>query len=214
MLIRSVLVKKSTVTPEGYGVYSTTFLPKGTIIWFPCEECEIYTPVQMEEMEKQNLFELDEYGYYLNDGNNILPCGQAHLLNHSCEANVLDFGLDFGIAVKDILPNDEITIDYGTFYADLKYNDWTVQCSCKKKSCRKIISPSDFSNQKTQKHWEKNVLSALNELKKVNQPLHSLLEHNSEKYRKLLETENYSFSDLNQDIRSLENTINDTLIYR
>ncbi|KAA1243802.1 SET domain-containing protein [Aquimarina sp. RZ0] len=214
MLLNSVLIKKSS-TALGYGIYSKRHIPKGAVVWFPCEDCEIYTPEDMKKIGDQNLTELDEYGYYLNDGNNILPCNQAHLLNHSCTPNVLDFGLDFGIAIKDIHPNEEITIDYSTFYADAKYNDWTVYCTCNNEHCRKEIVPKDYKNTTIRENWIQQILDAIQCIKKVDQPLHEVLYHNSDKYKWLLQSDlnTLSKSDLNIDIRSKKKTTEQDFIY-
>jgi hypothetical protein len=85
---------------------------------------------------------LDEYGYRLFDGKVILPCMGAHLLNHSCNAPALDYGLGVGIAVRDIKAGEEVTIDYRTFRHELP---WEFACSCGAPMCvgtvRSIAGP-------------------------------------------------------------------------
>jgi hypothetical protein len=216
MLIPSIIVKKSRIDSSGYGIFSKTYLLKGTVIWLPCEHCEVYSTEQMKSISEHDLFELDEYGYYLNDGTNILPCNQAHLLNHSCIPNVLDFGLDFGIAIADIQPNEEITIDYGTFIADKVHNDWTVNCNCNNSTCRKIISPRDYANSTLQNVWRSKITEALKYIGKVEQPLHEILLKNSSIYPLLLK-ENFEVSnnfDLNKSVTDPKQTLpRDAFLY-
>jgi len=75
-------------------------------------------------------------------------CDLWWYINHSCKPNA---GLKGGrrvIAIRDIKPGDEITIDYSTTEAD-PY--WRMECSCGESNCRRVIrsiqyfSPRDFA---------------------------------------------------------------------
>jgi uncharacterized protein len=56
-------------------------------------------------------------------------------LNHSCDANCGQKGRNI-VALRDIKPREEITIDYSSTVGD---KEWKFTCSCKSKRCRKIL---------------------------------------------------------------------------
>lgn len=59
--------------------------------------------------------------------------------NHSCNPNSylkIDNNLAFLHALEDIEKNSEITWDYSTTMFN---DDWTMECFCMKKECRKLI---------------------------------------------------------------------------
>lgn len=60
--------------------------------------------------------------------------------NHSCEPNCGMHGEITFIAIKDILPGEELTIDY----AFIDNEDYSFECSCGTKSCRHIITGFDW----------------------------------------------------------------------
>jgi SET domain-containing protein len=55
--------------------------------------------------------------------------------NHSCDPNVKSNGNDGLVALRDIKPGEEITIDYALF----SNKDWTMTCSCGALNCRKVV---------------------------------------------------------------------------
>jgi D-alanine-D-alanine ligase-like ATP-grasp enzyme len=60
-------------------------------------------------------------------------------INHSCEPNAWIRGLDV-IARTDIRPEEEITLDYATFYNEMMPS---FQCECGARSCRRTITGHD-----------------------------------------------------------------------
>lgn len=62
--------------------------------------------------------------------------GPARYINHSCEPNCGIRGLFKVVAMRAILPGEEITWDYEM----TEKNDWwRLRCKCGSPSCRKII---------------------------------------------------------------------------
>lgn len=58
-------------------------------------------------------------------------------INHSCDPNTYILGKQTVIALKNIKPNEEITMDYSLTEAD---KGWSIEsCTCGSVSCRKII---------------------------------------------------------------------------
>ncbi len=126
---------------------------------------------------------LDMWGHLLADGRLLVPCAGAHLMNHSCAANVLDFGLDFGLAVRDIAAGEEVTCDYGAFFAD---EGWTMRCHCGATECRSDVASSDYDDPALRKGWVGLVSAALPATRVVDQPLGPLLASQSEVYRRVV----------------------------
>jgi SET domain-containing protein len=63
--------------------------------------------------------------------------------NHSCNPNSGFRGKNELIAIKNIIPDEEIVYDYSTVTWDdrwvKKHGPWTMNCGCKGKNCRKVI---------------------------------------------------------------------------
>ena len=58
-------------------------------------------------------------------------------LNHSCEPNA-HMDMDTLIARRAIVRGEEIAADYSLF---TNYPTWDMECECKAKKCRKLITP-------------------------------------------------------------------------
>lgn len=127
---------------SGTGIVASRDLDLGTVVWGPCANCHVWDATRLGATVPAVVAWLDEYGYRLFNGELILPCMGAHLLNHSCNATVLDYGLGVGIAVRDIKAGEEVTIDYRTFGRELP---WEFACSCGSPTCvgtvRSIAGP-------------------------------------------------------------------------
>lgn len=177
MLLTSIIAKPSAA--HGLGLFATEAVPAGTIVWHPCSRCPVFSGPSLSALGPSQFRQLDEYGYYLEDGSIILPCTLAFLLNHSCEANVLDYGLDFGITVRDIDPGDEITCDYRTFASD---PGWSVECRCGSRRCAGQISPANALPERLVHEWTAGIEHALELVRRVPQPLHASLISSSRAY--------------------------------
>jgi hypothetical protein len=117
--------------------------------------------------------DLDEFGYYLECGGILLPCSNAHLMNHSCDAAVLDFGLDFAVAVRDIAAGEEVTCDYRTFSSD---SEWEVQCRCGTAHCCGTVCPADGADARLHGFWRQRLAPALDRVMHARQPLAQALQ--------------------------------------
>jgi SET domain-containing protein len=82
--------------------------------------------------EKSFIF---KYGYKKVDGSYLLPCDEIIYLNHSCNANILDFRKGFDIVVKDIAKGEEATYDYRSFFHDSD----EFECICGEDNCCRIV---------------------------------------------------------------------------
>lgn len=70
-------------------------------------------------------------------------------INHSCEPNAGIIGETTLVAMRDIKKDEEVTFDYSIVTAD----DWSLECSCGSKNCRKTIQKyADLSKKVKQKY--------------------------------------------------------------
>lgn len=69
--------------------------------------------------------------------------------NHSCSPNCGVHGEITFVAIRDILPDEELTIDY----AFIDNEDYTFECHCGSPECRHIITGYDWKNRKLQKKY-------------------------------------------------------------
>jgi hypothetical protein len=154
---------------RGNGVIALRDIPVGTVIWGPCEQCRTWTEDEQAEIPPAVVNWLDEFGYRLADRSLILPCRGACLMNHSCEANVLDYGLAVGVAVRDIAAGDEMTCDYRTFRYD---GPWEFACACGSPRCLGMIRsrPGEYPSELVA-HWQQQLTLALPAAKMAEQEI-------------------------------------------
>ena len=83
--------------------------------------------------------------------------------NHSCFPNAFIRGRNELVAIKDILPGDEITFDYSTTMNDNREKIeesggilWTMKCKCRSEKCRGIIDQFKTLPIETQKYYLQN----------------------------------------------------------
>ena len=70
-------------------------------------------------------------------------------INHSCNPNIGVQGDIVFIAMREIKAGEELTLDYA-MCDDWKYK---MECNCKSKDCRKIITGKDWEIKKLQKKY-------------------------------------------------------------
>ena len=152
----------------GYGVVATDFIPKGTVTWvldkldreFDPEDIHKYDPVYRDI--------LDTYCFRNNQGKLILCWDNARFVNHSFNSNCLTTAYDFEIAVRDILPGEQLTDDYGYLNIDSPFR------GIDEGTRRKVVYPDDLL--KYHKVWDKQLKNAFKKLTGCDQPLKSLID--------------------------------------
>ena len=151
----------------GYGVVAKKIIPKGTITWVQDELDQIYTPKQVGKMEKLSQQMIDKYTFRNNKGNFVLCWDLAKYVNHSFKSNCLSTAYDFEIAVRDILPGEELTDDYG-------YLNITEAFEAKDEGAvRTTVYPDDLLH--FHKEWDADLEEAFAHFDKVEQPLEALI---------------------------------------
>jgi uncharacterized protein len=124
-----LIVRSSDI--HAAGVYTTAPIPKGTHI-------VEYTGPRITKERGDELYEGRPFTYLfaLDDGQIIDGNGLAAFINHGCDPNCETDEFDgriWIIALRDILPEEELTYDYCLFDGD----DITdAPCSCGAEKCR------------------------------------------------------------------------------
>lgn len=152
---------------KGYGVVATTFIPKGTITWALDSLDQVFTKKEVLSMNPllQNI--IDVYSFRNNKSEYILCWDNGRFVNHSFKSNCLATAYDFEIAIRDILPGEELTDDYGYLNMEEKFRGIDEHTK------RKIVYPDDLL--KYHKVWDAKILKVLPISRRIEQPLYSLI---------------------------------------
>ncbi len=153
----------------GHGVVATRFIPKGTITWALDKLDRIFTPQQVEQMEKIYQEVLDKYTYRNPQGNHVLCWDNARFINHSANATCITTAYEFEIAVRDIQPGEELTDDYGYLNLDAPF-----EVLPEPGSNRNVVYPDDLLHY--YHVWDEKLLSAFESLLELKQPLFHILD--------------------------------------
>ncbi|MCW8897491.1 MAG: SET domain-containing protein [Flavobacteriales bacterium] len=159
----------------GYGVVAREFIPKGTITWVLDKLDREFSPLEIQTMEPIYQDILDFYTFRNNNGNYVLCWDNGRYVNHSFNSNCLTTAYDFEIAIRDILPGEQLTDDYG--YLNIPYPFRGIDEGTR----RKIVYPDDLV--KYHKVWDKKIEKAFPLITKVNQPLRTLI--SDEKWKEI-----------------------------
>lgn len=102
------------ISPEiGFGVVASKKIPKGTITWVQDDLDQVFTPRQVQRMGSRMQQLIDTYCFRNRKGYFVLCWDHARFVNHSFNSNCLSTCYDFEFAVRDILPGEQLTDDYG-----------------------------------------------------------------------------------------------------
>lgn len=152
----------------GYGVVATRLIPKGTITWVLDTLDQIFSPEEVAAMSPLHHTIMRKYSYQDGAGRHILCWDNGRFVNHHCEATCLGGGYGFEIAVRDILPGEELTDDYGGLNIEEDF-----PCSCGSPACRGRVCPDDVLRQADA--WDAKIAEALPLIRTVAQPLWPLV---------------------------------------
>ncbi len=155
--------------PIGTGVFATQFIPCGTIVYVKDELEMSISPKAFAQLDPILQEAIEKYSYIENQGNRIVSWDHGKYVNHCCDCNTMSTGYGFEIAIRNILPSEEITGEYGLFNI---IEDMPLICP--KPNCRLQISPHDIDHYF--EVWDQKVKSALVKILEVDQPLLPLLD--------------------------------------
>ena len=165
----------------GYGLVATCLISRGTLTWVRDELDQVFPPSYGSQLPPLLRERLETYSFRDRQGNRILCWDQARYVNHSCRPNCVSADFDFELAVRDILPGEELTDDYGTLNIDSPFT-----CYCREAQCRALILPDDVLRQAVR--LDRWVVEALPFVNTVEQPLWPLLRE-PEKLQRVLKGE-------------------------
>ncbi len=158
------------ISPEiGYGVFATTFIPCGTIVYIKDPMEIAVSPIQYAQLNEPLKSTIEKYSYIDENGDRIVSWDHGKYVNHCCDCNTMSTGYGFEIAIKDIQPGEEITDEYGMF--NLEYE---MVLSCSKPACRKMVKGDDMLQYFAA--WDEKVMKALKRSRQVEQPLMPLID--------------------------------------
>jgi hypothetical protein len=160
-----------------FGMTTTRPIPAGTIVWHPCHACAVWSAAELATMRPEIVAWLEEFGYWLTDGSIVTACQSGYTFNHSCDSSLLDYGLDFSIAVRDIAVGEELTIDYRTLRNE---QGWKFLCHCR------------TGSPELKAYWEDKLRPALAMAGQREQPLRPTLVTQSQSYRSWLMTDEFA----------------------
>jgi len=151
-------IKKSDIA--GNGIFTKNKIKKGEVIYLLdgelCGLDEIIRRINKGEENPSDPLEVDDEEY--------LDLEEfSRIFNHSCEPNAYIRGKNDLIALRNILPNEEITYDYSATMSDneekiinAEGKTWTCKCNCGSKKCRGIIDQFKTLPIKTKKFYISN----------------------------------------------------------
>lgn len=148
----------------GSGVFATTFIPKGTIVYIKDKLEIVIPPDDLRRNDPLYKDLIEKYSYTEPNGNFVLSWDIGRYVNHCCNCNIISTGYGFEIAIRDIQAGEEITDEYGLFNSG-----WEIDLVCTQPGCRKKLQPSDLDL--NYEKWDAAIKSAFDYFEKVDQPL-------------------------------------------
>jgi len=133
---------------HGWGVIAVEKIFKGEII---AVLGGVIVPISGIKKYRERLGHI---GIQIDDNFFICPTSRKELketgiFNHSCEPNMGYKDPITFVAIKDIIPGEELTFDYAfseSFFEPFK-------CNCRNKNCRKVIKQDDWKISEIQKKY-------------------------------------------------------------
>jgi len=157
------------VSPEiGYGIFATALIPNGTITWVKDELDRIILKEDLKNLTPSNLENLLKYSYRNSLGDYVFCWDLTRYVNHSYRPNSILTPLGFEIAIRDILPGEEVTNDYGTLNIIESF-----ECANGPTHERDLVCPDDLSRYFAV--WDAQISSSFPNISKFPQPLNKFL---------------------------------------
>jgi SET domain-containing protein len=106
----------------GIGLFADQLISKGDVVWkFEPSLDALFDEDQIAFFSESSRKQFYNYAFLDNKYNKWMLCGDdGRFFNHSEEPNCDDSNPDTTIAMKNILPGEELTVNYKTFYGDIE----------------------------------------------------------------------------------------------
>jgi uncharacterized protein len=120
MLYVKTQLKASNIS--GIGLFADEIIPKGTIVWkFDPIIDLLLSRDEIKNLSQPAQDQIYKYGFLDNNSNKYMLCGDdARFFNHSTNNNCDDSQIDITVAKRNIMPGEELTVNYRDFYGDVK----------------------------------------------------------------------------------------------
>jgi len=102
----------------GFGVFAGAFIPKGTITWALDDLDRAVDASVVASLDEDRKERFLNYTYRDRDGRYLLLWDHGRYMNHDFNANTVATAYEFELAVRDILPGEELTCDYRALNID------------------------------------------------------------------------------------------------
>ena len=143
--VGNLFIKKSNIT--GKGVFSQKAFKRGEKVFtFSHKKVEIKHRQGCNCRLCHRCIQVGKYLWLCPKKNSY-----GWNLNHSCNPTCGIKGNRI-VAMQNIKPSEEITIDYGTSNNDAA---WKLQCKCQSKNCRKVIQSVQFLSKSLRKKYRR-----------------------------------------------------------
>jgi hypothetical protein len=152
MLLASYRSPKTVVRPSsivGRGLFATTLITRGEIVCV--KGGHLLSKAEFAKVRSV----ANEADLQIADDLFLAPVTEAEFegvmmfLNHSCEPNVGIQGQIVFVALRDITPAEELTLDYATIDHDTE----PMPCRCGTASCRGLITGQDWQKPELQQKY-------------------------------------------------------------
>lgn len=155
----------------GHGVIATRRIPCGTVTWVLDPLDRQLSKAELQALPATLNFNIERHTVLGSDGRCILPWDLAAFVNHCCEPNCLTTVHGFEIAIRDILPGEQLTNDYVNLgmHPGEHFN-----CQCGVPGCRQRVFDTDHP--RLDAGWQAYIARALACAGEVEQPLSGLLD--------------------------------------
>ena len=124
----------------GVGVTAVAFIPRGTITWARDALDQALSASRVASLPSAYGPILERYTYDDGQGARILCWDGGRWMNHSCAPNCAGTALGFEVALRDILPGEQLTNDYQTLALNAAEG---FTCRCGAPSCRGEITAGE-----------------------------------------------------------------------
>lgn len=152
----------------GIGVFATKLIRKGTMTWVRDSLDMELSPQYVQTLDPLRQKILLKYAYMAN-GNYVLCWDHGRYVNHSSFPNMVATPYGFELAVKDIMPGEELRCDYATLGIE-----YTFKIALERDSFRTQIKLDDYLY--LYKKWDEMAREAFKFFNCVDQPLRYLID--------------------------------------
>ncbi len=148
--IKNLEVRQSKI--HGAGVFAKEKIEKDSVIGILSGKILKEEDLNsIDENLKKYIFPIEDKIYVAPESFYDIP--PIFFMNHSCDPNAGIKGNIVIIALRDINPDEEITIDYATLF----FNGTRILCNCNSENCRKSIHGTDILMPEIQKKYKDHI---------------------------------------------------------